>query len=297
MNNTLLDISGKIDEDSAAALAHVKAAADSMGISLFVIGALARDILLKLHFGLPPHRATLDLDLGVSVASWGHFSSLKNELTENYRFKGTNQVQRLQYERILVDIVPFGPIAGPEHTIRWPPDESFQMSTAGFEEAFMFSHQVRVSSSPDVIVSVCSLPGLVIMKLISWHERYPERRRDAEDIFEIMEKYEFAGNFDRLYSEESKMLEEEGFETKKAAIRLLGRDMAKISSQSSWLQISEILAEETNETSKMRLALDIAQETRQIGQEPQEILRLVAKLRQGFEEVFIRSHRGKKPVG
>jgi len=135
------------------------------------------------------------------------------------------------------------------------------------------------------------------MKLISWQERYPERRKDAEDIFEIMEKYEFAGNFDRLYSEESKMLEDEGFETKKAAIRLLGRDMAKISSQSSWLQISEILAEETNETSKMRLALDIAQETRQIGQEPQEILRLVAKLRQGFEEVFIRSHRGKKPVG
>lgn len=212
MINALLDISGKIDEDSTAALAHVKAAADSLGISFFIIGALARDILLKLHFGLPPHRATLDLDLGVSVASWGHFSSLKNELTENHRFKDTNQVQRLQYERILVDIVPFGPIAGPAHTVRWPPDESFQMSTAGFEEAFMFSHQVRVSSSPDVIVSVCSLPGLVIMKLISWHERYPERRRDAEDIFEIMEKYEFAGNFDRLYSEESKMLEEEGFE-------------------------------------------------------------------------------------
>jgi hypothetical protein len=37
----------------------------------------------------------------------------------------------------------------------------------------------------------------------------------------------------------------------------------------------------------MRLALDIAQETRQIGRDPQEILRLVAKLRQGFEEVFI----------
>lgn len=144
MINALLDISGKIDEDSAAALAHVKAAADSLGISFFIIGALARDILLKLHFGLPPHRATLDFDLGVSVASWGHFSSLKNELTENHRFKGTNQVQRLQYERILVDIVPFGPIAGPAHTIRWPPDESFQMSTAGFEEAFMFSHQVNV---------------------------------------------------------------------------------------------------------------------------------------------------------
>jgi len=83
------------------------------------------------------------------------------------------------------------------------------------------------------------------------------------------------------------MLEEEEFETKKAAIRLLGRDMAKISSQSSGLQISEILAEETNEASKMRLALDIAQETRQIGRDPREILMLIAKLRRGFEEILI----------
>ncbi|MCX6569838.1 MAG: nucleotidyl transferase AbiEii/AbiGii toxin family protein [Candidatus Aminicenantes bacterium] len=289
MNNTSLDISGKIDGQTAGALAHVKAAADSMGISFFIIGALARDILLKLHYGLPPHRATLDVDLGVSVATWEHFSNLKNGLIENHRFEATNQVQRLQYERILVDIVPFGPIAGPERNIRWPPDESFQMSTAGFEEAFRFSHQAKVSSSPDVIISVCSLPGLVIMKLISWHERYPERRKDAGDIFEIMEKYELAGNFDRLYSEEAKLLEEEGFETKKAAIRLLGRDMAKIASQSSGLLLSEILVEETNEDSKLRLALDLARETHQIGQDPQEILAMVSKLRQGFEEEFMKA--------
>jgi predicted nucleotidyltransferase len=289
MTNTSLDISGKIDGQTAGALAHVKAAADSMGISFFIIGALARDILLKLHYGLPPHRATLDVDLGVSVATWGHFSNFKNGLIENHRFKATNQVQRLQYERILVDIVPFGPIAGPECSIRWPPDESFKMSTAGFEEAFRFSNQVKIGSSPYVIVSVCSLPGLVIMKLISWHERYPERRKDAGDIFEIMEKYELAGNFDRLYSEEAKLLEEEGFETKKAAIRLLGRDMAKIASQSSGLLLSEILVEETNEDSKLRLALDIARETHQIGQDPQEILAMVSKLRQGFEEVFMKT--------
>jgi hypothetical protein len=54
MNNTSLDISGKIDGQTAGALAHVKAAADSMGISFFIIGALARDILLKLYYGAGP---------------------------------------------------------------------------------------------------------------------------------------------------------------------------------------------------------------------------------------------------
>jgi predicted nucleotidyltransferase len=284
MTNTSLDISGKIDDETAGALGHVKAAADSMGISFFIIGALARDILLKLHYGLPPHRATLDVDLGVSVATWGHFSNLKNELTENHRFKDTNQAQRLQYERTLVDIVPFGPIAGPERSIRWPPDESFQMSTAGFEEAFKFSHQVRVSSSPDVIVSVCSLPGLVVMKLISWHERYPERRRDAEDIFEIMEKYELAGNIDRLYSEESNMLEEEGFETKKAAIRLLGRDMARIAGPDTRQLILSILDEETREDSNLRLSVDMARGMITTDVDLKEIVTKISKLKQGFEE-------------
>jgi predicted nucleotidyltransferase len=284
MNTTSLDISGKIDDETAGALGHVKAAADSMGISFFIIGALARDILLKLHYGLPPHRATLDVDLGVSVATWGHFSNLKNGLIENHRFEATNQVQRLQYERILVDIVPFGPIAGPERSIRWPPDESFQMSTAGFEEAFRFSHQVRLSSSPDVIVSVCSLPGLVVMKLISWHERYPERRKDAEDIFEIMEKYEFAGNIDRLYSEESKMLEEEGFETKKAAIRLLGRDMARVAGPDTSQLILSILGEETREDSSLRLSVDMAHGVSMVDVDLEDIVRNISKLRQGFEE-------------
>jgi hypothetical protein len=51
MTNTSLDISGKIDEETVRALARVMAAADSMGISFFIIGALARDILLKLYYG------------------------------------------------------------------------------------------------------------------------------------------------------------------------------------------------------------------------------------------------------
>jgi predicted nucleotidyltransferase len=135
-----------------------------------------------------------------------------------------------------------------------------------------------------VIVSVCSLPGLVVMKLISWHERYPERRRDAEDIFEIMEKYELAGNIDRLYSEESNMLEEEGFETKKAAIRLLGRDMARIAGPDTRQLILSILDEETREDSNLRLSVDMARGMITTDVDLKEIVTKISKLKQGFEE-------------
>jgi len=286
MTNASLDISGKIDDVVAGALARVKAAADSLGLSFFIIGALARDILLKHFYGLQPQRATLDLDLGVSVATWGDLSNLKNALIKTHNFDETSQMQRLQFRRLRVDFVPFGPIAGPAHKIRWPPDEALQMSTAGFEEAFRSSHLVRVSSSPDVIVCVCSLPGLVILKLISWHERKHERRRDAEDVFEIMEKYESAGNFDRLFSEESEMLQNEGFETKKAVIRLLGRDVAKIASPYTRQLILSILEEATREDSSPRLSVDMALGVSTADVDLDDIGTKISKLRQGFEDVI-----------
>jgi predicted nucleotidyltransferase len=89
MMNILSDISGKIDDGTAAALVHAKAAAECMAIPFFIIGAAARDIFLKHVYGLPPHRATLDLDLGVSVGSWEEFFGFKTELVRNHDFKTT----------------------------------------------------------------------------------------------------------------------------------------------------------------------------------------------------------------
>lgn len=284
MTNTSIDISGKIDADTAGVLAHIKAATDSLGIPFFVIGAMARDIFLKHLYGLPPHRLTLDMDFGVSISTWGDFSNLKTELIDHYGFGSTNQLQRLRAGNIQIDIVPFGPIAGLNLRIHWPPDESLQMSTAGFEEAFEASLQVRISASPELRVRVCSLPGLVILKLISWHERYPERQRDAEDILEIMDKYENAMPVDRLYSEEKELIAEEGFDNQKAAIRLLGRDMAKIASPGTGRLILSILDEETKEDSKPRLAIDMARAMSTSEGDLAQVSAAIYKLKQGFVE-------------
>ena len=123
------------------------------------------------------------------------------------------------------------------------------MSVAGFEEAYEHSITVRVSSDPDLDIKLATLPGLAIMKLISWKEKYPDRKRDAEDLLLIMNKYEEAGNSDRLYGEDLMLLQEEGFDTRLAGARLLGRDMAKISEPRTFLIIKEILDAETEEMS------------------------------------------------
>jgi predicted nucleotidyltransferase len=282
MTNTSLDISGKIDAPAVHALSGVKAAADSLNIPFFIIGASARDIFLKHLYGFVQRRSTVDMDFGVFLSKWEDFSALKTALVEDHGFERTGQTQRLQKGNILIDVVPFGPISGIEHKLRWPPDESRQMTTTGFDEAFRFSLQVRVSSSPEVVVKVCSLAGLVILKLISWRERYPERQPDAEDILEIMDKYENAVGVDRLYSEARELIKEEGFDNRLAAIRLLGRDIASIASPETAGMISSILDEETKEDSRLRLAIDMARGVGSADREFQSIVAKLSKLKQGF---------------
>lgn len=52
-------------------------------------------------------------------------------------FKTTKEYQRLIFqERLIIDLIPFGPIADNMGKIKWTPDEQIVMHIVGFEEAF-----------------------------------------------------------------------------------------------------------------------------------------------------------------
>lgn len=61
------------------------------------------------------------------------------------------------------------------------------MSVAGFDEAYQNSLYLKIHNEPMLIVKVASIPGLAIMKLISWNERGYERGQDADDFLFIFE--------------------------------------------------------------------------------------------------------------
>ena len=154
----------------------------------------------------------------------------------------------------------------------------------GFEEAYEHSITARLSSDPELDIKLASLPGLAIMKLISWKEKYPNRKRDAEDLLLIMNKYEEAGNSERLYGEDLPLLQEEGFDTKLAGTRLLGRDMGKISDSKTILIVKGILDAETEELSQYKLVTDMMRETSMSDTRFDEILLQLEKLKQGIVE-------------
>jgi predicted nucleotidyltransferase len=283
MSNISFNLSGKIDSDTINVLLAIKEAADSLGIAFFVVGAAARDIILEHCYNATPHRATLDIDLGVEVADWEQFNELSKALISTGKFSDTKEPQRILYNDRPVDIVPFGSIVNEDKKVSWPPEHEIFMSILGFKEAYEDSITVRLSNNPLLDIKLPTLPGLALMKLISWNEKYPNRSKDAEDLLFILNNYEKVV-FKRLYDEESSLLEEEDFDLRLAGIRLFGQDMAKIADPETLKTVKEILEHETGEQFRYRLVQDMIKGSLEVENKFDEILNFVEKLREGIEE-------------
>lgn len=70
MSSIFFDWSGKIDQPIIEALSALKQEADALNIPFFVVGATARDLILKQGYGIEPSRLTRDIDLGIKVAGY-----------------------------------------------------------------------------------------------------------------------------------------------------------------------------------------------------------------------------------
>lgn len=284
MNNLLFDLSGKIDRQTIDALAAVKRIADSLNIRFFIVGATARDLILKYCYGIESSRRTEDIDLGVEIANWDEFSHLTTALMKTGEFSPTKEKHRFLFGHVRIDIIPFGPITDEHMRISWPPEHEIIMNMAGFEEVYENSTTIRLSSAPELDIKLPTLPGLAILKIISWEQRYPVRKKDAEDLLFILRKYEDAGNTERLYGKELNLLIEESFDTTNAGARLLGRDMANIANSGTLNALRRILENETWDQGQFKLVMDMVRGTQSIGDHFDKALLLVEKLKKGLIE-------------
>jgi predicted nucleotidyltransferase len=148
MNDSLLDISRKIEPQKAAVLAAVDRAAGELKIPFFVVGGAARDFIMQDGYNIRSPRVTHDVDIGVGISLWEEYSRLIERLTSADKFKRTAVEHCYESpEQIKVDILPFGAIAGPEQKIQWPKDKR-AVSMTGFNDAYKAALTVTISSSP-----------------------------------------------------------------------------------------------------------------------------------------------------
>ena len=284
MTNISYNLSGRIDPVLVDVLRVIHDEASLLGMLFFVVGATARDILLNHCHAIRSYRATRDLDIGVEVAGWDEFRSLADALVATEKFTLSREAYRLNFGRLPVDIVPYGGVSPDNQTIIWPPDNQVVMNIMGFQEAYDYGVTVRLSDEPILDVKVPTIPGMALMKIISWNDSYPLRSKDAEDLLFLMDNYVEVGNEKRLYDNEVELLTEEGFDQTLAGIRLLGRDMASMATVATSEAIKAILEAETGEQQRYRLVQDMAR-CPGMHDKFDELLIKVKKLTEGYIEV------------
>lgn len=280
MNKILHDLSGKIEQSAIRVLLIITEITERLHLDFILVGATARDILIEHLHKIKAPRMTKDIDIAVCVASWKEYDTLAEALLADGKFLKHAQKQRFVFEGTLIDIIPFGDISGRNNRISWPPEHETVFSTIGFIDVFNNSITFRLNRDPVLDIQAPTIPGLAIVKLLAWNDGYPDRQKDAEDLFFIMRAYQNAGIEDRLYGQEAILLEEERFDNERAGIRLLGRDMAKISNRETADEIKRILDLETGLDSKYRLV----HQMRDNIHDADFILFILEKLKQGFSE-------------
>ena len=279
MKNILIDIPGKIDSSYISTIKEIKKVTDSLNISFFIVGALARDIIMEYFYEIKTPRITMDIDLGIKVSSWNRFEKLINTLEKSRNFKKLKEKHRILYNNIIIDIVPFGGISGKNERIIWPPENEVTMSVRGFNEVYNYSTLVRLQNNPKLEVKISTLPGLAILKLFAWRDNFPNRSKDAEDLLFIMKNYENAGIFEKLYESELQLLESEDFDNQVAGIVLLGKEMSKICTNQTSEFLRKIIDEETSKNSNFNLIRDMMLSKKD---DFNRILYLLKKLKEGI---------------
>jgi predicted nucleotidyltransferase len=278
--NTSLNISDKIEPEHKTALLIINGILSGIDVPFFIVGALARDFVMEFLHDVKAPRMTMDIDLAVRIESWDNYEKIQEALTAS-GFKKSRERQRFEYGQTLVDIVPFGKITDEKTEISWPPEHEIIMSVAGFEDAYHCSTKIQVSTQPNLEIRVPTIPGMAIMKLLSWEDTFPARSKDALDLYFLLHHYKDTDIVERIFVENKKIFDEEGFDEIKTSIRLLGQDMAKICSSETLDKINKILKVETAEDSKFKLVIDMMAQKHDF----EDVLSNLEKLRQGLDEI------------
>lgn len=160
-----------------------------LGAEVYVVGAAARDIALRLLDVSNAPRRTMDLDVAVMLQDWSQYEQLTDILLQHH-FEKARDKQRFLYlgddnrSRFEVDIVPFGKIAEDDQ-VAWPPEGSPVMSVSGFEDVMRAADRVTVDGTYSF--RIASLSGQFLIKLDAWSDRRTKTMKDASDMAYLLQ--------------------------------------------------------------------------------------------------------------
>ena len=252
---------------------------NKFGIDFYLVGATARDVWMKGIHDLPPKRATSDIDFGIMIKDSFVFDDLKSYLIEEEGFipSKNNEFVLIWKDKSQVDLIPFGDLES-EGIVTVKGNGFTSMNVEGFKEVYEQASEEIITE--DQRFKVCTLPGIVILKLIAWDDRPEVRRDDIDDIAEIIINY-FHLNDEVIFEQHSDLFTDD-IELDEIASQFLGREIGKIVSGNPKLveRIKGILENGLNDNNN--LAELFASESDQTIEYSKS---LISHIKKGIEEV------------
>lgn len=236
-----------LDQTLIRILESLDQACRALGIPYLLTGAMAREILLVHGYGLPPGRATRDVDFGFQVVDWAMFETLRASLFATGDFEPDLKIPHRIYSvaecvglRIPVDLVPFGGVEAPSGSLAWPPDGDVIMDVRGFGVAF--DHVIQIEVKPGLEMLLPSPACMTIMKTLAWKDRGKATQgRDAIDLVELLLRAEDIIGLETLYEHHMESVEAAGGDPQLAAALVLGAEARRAAGTLMAEEVASIL--------------------------------------------------------
>lgn len=224
----------------------------ALNIDFYLVGAIARDTWFA-HHGIIP-LGTKDVDFAVCIPSKENYEKLRQYLCNQEGFGSSKQNQFVLFspQGLQVDLLPFGEIEV-EGKVMIEGKGLAQIAVNGFREVYENGTDL-VSFENKQAFKVCTLPGIVILKLIAYDDRPEVRQNDIKDISLILKHY-FDIETDIIYEQHNDLFEDNR-DTPIIAARVVGRQMKRIIGRSIDLEkrVTAILQREIDNYEKSKMA-------------------------------------------
>jgi predicted nucleotidyltransferase len=184
-----------LSSSEKSALRDMCSIAAKVDIPLMLVGAGARVLVFDRRYNVQG-RSTTDWDWGIKVANWQEFEALVATMVQGAPpfFRRTQTLHRFEHieTQTILDLVPFGSIAGPAQSVEWPNERS--MNVLGYEEALVQAEEVVLEEN--WMIKVANVPALVVLKLIAWKDR--GGKKDLDDVTLMLQNYFEDDMYERL---------------------------------------------------------------------------------------------------
>src|SRR5215213_7359863 len=176
-------------------------------IDYYLVGAVSINVWLTGINGITPRRTTGDVDFAVFINKKGVYEQLKEYLIakEGFQPYRENAFVLVWKDGTEIDLLPFGAIEDENRKVTVQGTGYTSVHVDGFKEVYE-------QGLPEVEVDeghhfkCCTLPGIVLLKLIAWDDRPESRTDDIKDVAEILDHF-FDMNSEMIWEEYAHLFE------------------------------------------------------------------------------------------